>query len=198
MNIKTKVELADQHFWSVIILAVLVIMFAVFVAFFGSEATGALASLTAFQFVVLSLATLRLTRFFATDNVTLWLRDMCVNVREETNPETGLVCIVREKPQKGIRLLLADLFECQWCVSVWAAFIVTALYVSVVLDVFPLGRVVIYVLALAGTASIMQIILGALMARRATDGLLPDQNKAPWNGKDRRTDEKNVCVSCGV
>ena len=198
MDIKTKEELADQHFWSIIILVVLVVVFAVFMIFFGPEAAGALSGITSFQFVVLSLATFRLTRLLATDNVMLWLRDMCVNVNEKTNPETGLLCIVREKPLKGFRLLLANLFECQWCVSVWAAFIVAVFYISVVLDVFPLGRVVIYVLALAGAASLIQIIVGSLMAQRATDGLRPDQNKPIWNGKERRADEKNVCTSCGI
>lgn len=198
MDIKTKDELADQHFWSITLLVVLVIVFTVFMAFLGPEAAGALSSITSFQFVVLSLAAFRFTRFFASDNVMLWLRDMCVNVNEETNPETGLRCIVREKPLKGARLLLANLFECQWCVSVWSAFIVVALYMGVVLDIFPLGRVVIYVFAIAGAASIMQIVIGALMAQRATDGLSPDQNKSPWNGKERRASEKNVCVSCGV
>lgn len=198
MDIKTKDELSDQYFWSVIILVVLALMFTVLMVFLGPEAAGALSGITAFQFVVLALATFRLTRLLATDNVMLWLRDMCINVNEETNPETGLLCIVRSKPPKGMRLLLANLFECQWCVSVWAAFIVAVLYMSVVLDVFPLGRVVIYILALAGTASLIQIVVGTLMAQRATDALPLNQSTPLWNGKERRTDEKNVCVSCGI
>ncbi len=195
MDIETKDKLADQYFWSI---AFIVVLLGVFATFLGPDAAGALSSVTPFHFTVLALAAFRLTRLFATDNITLWLRDMCVNVEERTNPDTGLVCIVREKPPKGVRLLLANLFECQWCVSVWAAFMVTALYIGVVLDVFPLGRVIIYVFALAGVASLIQIVVGALMAQRATDGLLPpNRNKAPWNGNDRRASQ-NVCIECGT
>lgn len=175
-EIETKEELSDQHFWNIVFLVVSVAVFTVFMAFFGPEAAGTLAGITPFQFFVLSLAIFRLTRLLVADHIMLWLRDMCVNVNEETNPETGMLCVVREKPPKGVRLLFANLLGCPWCVSVWAAFIIIVLYMGVVLDVFPLGRVIIYVFALAGAASIIQTVTGAFMTQRATDGTHSDQS----------------------
>lgn len=197
MEIETKDGLSDQHFWNIVFLVVSVAVFIVLMAFLGHDATGALSGMTSFQFTVLALAIFRLTRLLVADHIMLWLRDLCVNVNEETNPETGLLCIVREKPPKGIRLLFANLLGCPWCVGVWAAFIVITLYISVVLDVFPLGRVIIYVFALAGAASIIQTVTGAFMTQRASDGAHPEQPKTPWSGQNRRV-SPNVCTDCGL
>lgn len=195
---KTKEDLLNQHFWNIAFLAISALVFTVGMRFFGPEAAGALAGVTPFQFIVLSLAAFRMTRLLVADYIMLWLRDMCVNVKEETSPETGLLCVVREKPLKGARLLFANLLGCPWCVGVWMAFLVIVMYIGVVLDVFPMGRVIIYIFAIAGAASLIQTIVSGLMAQRATDGVhLESQNKAPWNGQDRR-ESPNVCTDCGL
>lgn len=197
-EIKTKEELLDQHFWNIAFLAISALVFIACMMFFGPEASGALAGMTPFQFIVLSLASFRMTRLVVADYIMLWLRDMCVNVKEETSPETGMVCVVRERPAKGARLLLANLLGCPWCVGVWMAFLVIAMYIGVALDVFPLGRVIIYIFAIAGAASLVQTVVSGLRADRATDGVhLESQNKAPWNGQDRRV-SPNVCTDCGL
>lgn len=197
-EIKTKEELLNQHFWNIAFLAISALVFIASMMFFGPEASGALAGMTPFQFIVLSLATFRLTRLVVADHIMLWLRDACVNVNETTNSETGLLCIVREKPPKGIRLLFANLLGCPWCVGVWMAFLVIVMYMGVVLDVFPLGRVIIYIFAIAGAASLVQTVVSGFKADRATDGVhLESQNKAPWNGQDRRV-SPNVCTDCGL
>lgn len=198
MKIETKEELSNQHFWNIIFLVASAAVFVISMAWIGPEAAGALSGMNPFQFVILSLATFRLTRLLVADHIMLWLRDMCVNVREETSPETGLLCVVREKPLRGVRLLFANLLGCPWCVGVWMAFLVIVLYIAVVLDVFPMGRVIIYVFALAGAASFVQTVVSGLMAQRATDGAhIEAQNKGSWNGQDRRK-SPNVCTDCGV
>ena len=196
-EIVTKEELSNQHFWNIMFLVVSAAVFVVCMIFLGPDATGALAGMTPFYFIVLSLAAFRMTRLLVADYIMLWLRDLCVNVKEETIPETGLVCVVREKPAKGIRLLLANLLGCPWCVGVWMSFLGIALYMGVALDIFPLGRVIIYVFAIAGAASLIQTLVSALMMQRATDGAHTDQGRTPWNGQNRRV-SPNVCTDCGL
>lgn len=198
MNIETKEALSDQHFWNMVFLAVSVAVFVVSMTFLGTEASDALVGMTPFQFIILSFATFRLTRLLAADHIMLWLRDACVNVSETTDPETGMLCVVREKPPKGVRLLFANLLGCPWCIGVWMSFFVLILYIGVALNIFPLGRVIIYVFAIAGAASLWQTLIGALRAERASDGFTAKRSSASsWNSQERRGNP-NVCTDCGL
>ena len=69
------------------------------------------------EFTILSLAVFRLTRLVVYDKVAQFIRDMFLNTTEKK--ESGKIFVYREKPEKGIRRLLADLLSCPWCTGVW-------------------------------------------------------------------------------
>ena len=193
-----KKALHNQHFWNIVFLFLSVLVFYVFVRYFRPDAPEALARMTAFQFVVLALAAFRLTRLFVSDHITQWLRDIFFIITEETNSETGVMVLVRRKHAQGFRRIMADLLECSWCMGIWMAFFVIILYVAVVLDVFAVGRVILYIFALAGTASLLQALTRFFMAERATDSLPKLSSARSWNGEEKRKSPPNVCTECGL
>jgi len=90
-----------------------------------------------FDFFILSLATFRLIRLFTYDEIVDFIRDYLGRHRDG-----------------GIRENLYDLMDCPWCTGMWMALLVSALYFFT-----PLSRFFIFVLALAGAASYLQIII---------------------------------------
>lgn len=197
-EINSKKVLYNQHMWNIIFLILSIIAFCVFVRFFGSNAADALTGMTVLQFVVLALATFRLTRLFVSDHIMQWLRDMFFVITEESNPETGTMMLVRTKPARGLRRLMADLLGCSWCVGVWMAFLVVVLYVAVVLDFFAIGRAILYIFAFAGAASFLQALTGFFVAPRAPDVSYTQSTTASGSGEGKQKTPPNVCTECGL
>ncbi len=84
--------------------------------------------LSVFEFIILSLAVFRLTRLMVYDQVAQFIRDLWLDLREETRTD-GVIMVHRTKPVKGFRRLMADLFGCPWCIGVWAALFSTLIYI---------------------------------------------------------------------
>lgn len=194
---EAKEALASQHFWYVVLTIVFFVGVVFFVRFYGMTTMNALLSMSPFHFIILMLATFRITRLIVMDHITLWLRDLCMIVSAGVDPVTGLSFIVRTKRVKGIRRSIGDLFGCQWCMGIWVAFLALVLYVSAMAYAFVAGWILLIIFALAGGASLVQTVVVALMVPRALDGLpSAERYKAPWDGEDRRG-TPNVCVDCG-
>jgi hypothetical protein len=84
---------------------------------------------------ILALATLRLTRLFVYDSITKWFRDLV----EDATPRTFWGTV-------------RTLVNCPWCTGLWSALVVSVVYFA-----WPQLWFFIFVMALGGGASILQI-----------------------------------------
>lgn len=100
-----------------------------------------------FDYLVVTLATWRLTRLFVYDSITRFVREQFMDVVKSGRGYR------LEKPKSGPRRLLAELFSCPWCCSVWAGTFVVFFYVLTPYAVYPL-----VVLAVSAVASFMQLL----------------------------------------
>ena len=102
------------------------------------------------DFLLITLATFRLTRLFVYDKITRWLRDMFTDKREAK--VEGVVFVERIEFLDGPRRTISDLLSCPWCISVWFALLLTFLYF-----LSPLAWFFILVLAISGLGALLQL-----------------------------------------
>lgn len=108
-------------------------------------------SVTFFDATLITLATFRLTRLFVYDPITRWVRDLMVD--KEVVSEEPLSSVTIRKPViAGPRRTLHELVSCPWCFGVWAALLTSFTYFATPYAWYP-----IFVLAIAGVASVLQI-----------------------------------------
>ena len=195
---KASTTLYNQHAWNVIAIAGFLTAISALVVFWGETLYAPVVYIlnSPFTFLILVLATYRLTRLIVADRVTQWMRDLCVRVTVLKDPVSGEERVIRTQLRKGPRRLFSDLFSCAWCSGVWAAFLVLALYVWSGTTGTLAGWVVILILALAGAGSIFQASVGALIVGgKETMKSTPEtpHKHIPGGGE-----HANVCLDCGI
>jgi hypothetical protein len=89
------------------------------------------------QLIILMLATYRLTRIFVYDRVLKVFRDF-----------------IRSLEGSGIGDSLKAIITCPWCAGVWVALFVVVCYFFV-----PYGNVFVYIMAISGVATYIQITI---------------------------------------
>ena len=124
-----------RYQWDTVLAAVF-LGFVLMCSFWLFEAERLRFEVPPWHFFLLSLATFRLVRLFSYDSITAFIRD---SVKDD-----------RESSRNG---RLRALMNCPWCVGMWAALFVFALYYMV-----PLSWFALLVLALAGAASFIQVL----------------------------------------
>ena len=140
-------RLTDQYFWNIVFslfFLVLVVMGAIILE---TESRIPLTELTITDFVLITLASWRLTRLFVYDAITKFFREQFWDV-----VKTGKGYQL-EKPKVGPRRTLADLMCCPWCFGVWATAMVTFFYLITPYAVYP-----VIFLALAAVATFLQLL----------------------------------------
>jgi hypothetical protein len=145
------IKVTDQYFWNIVFLFFfggLLVMGAIILQ---TEARVPLAELTLVDFVLITLATWRLTRLFLHDTITKFFREQFMDI-----VKVGRVFQL-EKPKFGPRRTLADLLSCPWCFSVWAAAMVIFFYLITPYAVYP-----IIILAISAVASFLQVFSSAV------------------------------------
>jgi hypothetical protein len=158
------IKFTDQYFWNI-----------VFIIFFGSlvvmgaiiletEARVPLTQLTTFDFILITLATWRLTRLFVNDNMTKFFREQFWDLKK-VGKGFGL-----EKPKFGPRRTIADLLSCPWCFSLWAGATIIFFYLITPFAVFP-----VIILAISAVATFLQI-LSSLVGNKAE--ILKEENQS--------------------
>lgn len=110
------------------------------------------------DFILLSLATFRLTRLFVFDKITHFLRKPFINEYEETL-EDGKIETYIEIKGTGIRRIIGELLSCYWCTGVWCAAIMYAGYLTIPAYFLP----TILILSIAGCASFLEAVLLRIM-----------------------------------
>lgn len=111
-----------------------------------SEARVAYSALRTVDFVLITLASFRLTRLFLYDSMTKFFREQFYDVKVVRTK------IMLVKPGGGPRRTLADLMSCPWCFGVWATSTVVFFYLLT-----PLAYVPVLILALSSVVSMLQI-----------------------------------------
>lgn len=110
------------------------------------------------DFVLLCLATFRLTRLFVYDRITQFIRTPFHHEYEEIL-EDGTIETYIEVKGNGIRKFFGELLSCYWCTGVWCALILYAGYLFVPNSFSP----IILVLSIAGFASFIEAVLSKIM-----------------------------------
>jgi len=113
------------------------------------------AQLTLVDYVLITLATWRLTRLFVYDVITKFFREQFFDV-VKVGKKSEL-----EKPRFGPRRTIAELLSCPWCFSVWAAAVVIFFYLITPYAVYP-----VMLLAISAVATFLQL-LGNLVGHKA-------------------------------
>lgn len=109
-------------------------------------------SVDLFDFILIILATFRLTRLVVYDRIMKFFRDWFLDERELIS-SSGDIIFLREKPADGPRRTVADLLSCPWCTGMWFAFAVTFFYYLT-----PYAWFFILALAVGGAASFIQVL----------------------------------------
>lgn len=191
------------YFWNVVTTIVFLALLLKAMTIGGTTAARVMAGISPFHFIIVSLATFRLTRLFVADHITQWLRDLCMESVTIKDPLTGAIFVRCEKPAKGLRRLISDLLGCPWCVGVWMAFIAMILYYFATIEFSPFAWIIITVFAIAGAAELIYAIVVALLAPHVVMGFPMDQKGANLLGGQKRpatlqSPPSNICVECGV
>lgn len=102
------------------------------------------------DFVILVLASFRLTRLFVFDEITAALREPFLRLVKEKD-ETGRAVHRVEVKGTGWRRWVGRLLSCYWCVGIWSSLFLLFLYYGV-----PASAPLLLLLAVAGAASILE------------------------------------------
>lgn len=145
------IRVSDHYFWSFVFSVFFLILITMAAIILETEAYKTWNEFVLFDYLIVTLATWRLTRLMVYDNITRFVREQFLDVVKSGRG------FRLEKPKSGPKRLLAELFSCPWCFSVWSAFVVLFLYVWTPYAVFPLA-----IMALSAVASFLQITTNLL------------------------------------
>jgi hypothetical protein len=140
-------RITDQYFWNFVFSVFFLILVIMGAIILETESRIVLDELSTVDFVLMTLATWRLTRLFVYDHITKFIREQFWDVVKVGKGYT------LEKPKVGPRRTLADLFSCPWCMGVWAAATVIFFYL-----VTPYATYPIMLLAISAIATFLQLL----------------------------------------
>lgn len=99
-----------------------------------------------FDILVLSLANYRLIRLFVYDNMTLFLREMFMDLKIEEGTYSYVAS------DNSFKHTMHKLSTCPWCFGVWLSFVTSFLYFT-----FPFMQMPFVILGISGIASFLMI-----------------------------------------
>lgn len=140
-------RLTDQYFWNIVFLIFFIVLVTLGAIILETESRIPLSELSLVDYVLITLASWRVTRLFVSDNITKFFREQFFNV---VKAGRGYQL---EKPKVGPRRTLADLMTCPWCFGIWATAMVTFLYLITPYAVYP-----VVFLALGAVATFLQLL----------------------------------------
>jgi hypothetical protein len=140
-------RITDQYFWNFVFMVFFLILVVMGAIILETESRIRLTELALTDYVLVSLASWRLTRLFVYDAITKFFREQFWDVVKVGKTFT------LEKPKVGPRRTLADLLSCPWCFGVWASSTVVFFYLLTPYAVFP-----VIILAVGSLASFLQIL----------------------------------------
>ncbi|ELK45182.1 DUF1360 domain-containing protein [Halobacillus sp. ACCC02827] len=102
--------------------------------------------LSVFEFLLIGLASFRLTRLLVADYIFEWLRKPFMETKIVKNEE-GI-----EEEWIEPKGFIGEGLSCQWCVGVWSSLLMLLFYMIV-----PYGEWLIWLLAVAGIQSMLYL-----------------------------------------
>ena len=140
------IRVSEQYFWSFVFSVFFLILVVMGAIILETEARIAWVDLTTFDYVIMLLASWRLTRLFVYDNILRFVREQFMDVMKVGRGYK------LQTPKNGPRRLMAELFACPWCTSVWTSLIVVFLYMLTEYAVLPF-----VLLGMSAVVSVLQI-----------------------------------------
>ena len=141
------IRITDQYIWNFIFTIFFIVLVVMGVIILDTESRIPYEELTLVDFVLITLASWRVTRLMVYDNVTKFFREQFWDVKEVGKG------YVLKKPGGGPRRTLADLLSCPWCFGVWSAAMVTFVYLLTPAAVYP-----VIFLAIATVSTFLQLL----------------------------------------
>ncbi len=111
-------------------------------------------NITFLEFILLGLASFRLTRLLVFDKITAFIRNIFIREVEEVDEkgEKAVYLIPKDGVVKGF---FGELLSCYWCTGVWSSICLYAFFV-----LWPTFAVpVLIILAISGLAAIIETII---------------------------------------
>lgn len=102
------------------------------------------------HFIILSLASFRLTHLIVFDDITLFLRNPFISVSYKTDENGGTIKLLEIKGS-GFQYWIGSILSCHWCTGIWSSLIVMAVYCFL-----PIAFPLLIMLAIAGAAAIIE------------------------------------------
>lgn len=188
----------NQYIWNIIISLFFIILIFAVLSKNDMVDTRILARISPFSFILIALASFRLTRLLVADHITEWLRDLCMEKVFIQDKATGNIYMRCEKPKKGVRRAIADLFSCPWCMGIWMALVSLTLYYLAITGASSLAWIILLICAVAGAAEIMYVFTLALIAISTEEALAHNQKGPSFLPPQQPTSEptSNVCTDC--
>jgi hypothetical protein len=124
-------RVTDQYFWNFVFLAFFSILIIMGAIILETEARIPLAQLSVVDYLLITLASWRVTQLFVYDSITKFFREQFWDV-EKVGKSYQLL-----KPKVGPRRTLSDLMDCTWCFGMWAAAMVIFFYLITPYAIFP-------------------------------------------------------------
>jgi membrane protein YdbS with pleckstrin-like domain len=109
--------------------------------------------ISVFDASLIVLAVFRLTRLTVYDSVMRFFRDFFVK-KETKEHYDGDLIVTRSKYQDGFRRTISDLLSCPWCIGMWLSLIISFFFFLT-----PYAWFFVFVLAVAGFSSLIQIAI---------------------------------------
>ena len=148
------IRITDQYFWNVIFGLFFLLLTIMGAIILQTETRIPFDKLGVTDFVLITLASWRVTRLFVDDAMTKWLREQFYDVKKVGKGFT------LAKPATGPRRTLAELFSCPWCFGTWAAAMMTFLYL-----ITPFAYYFTLFLAISAVASFLHILTNMIGAQ---------------------------------
>lgn len=124
-------RVTDQYFWNFVFSIFFIILVIMGSIILQTESRIPLGELELVDYVLITLASWRLTRLFVYDSVTKFIREQFWDVKKVGRGHQ------LEKPKTGPLRTIADLLDCTWCFGVWASAAVIFFYLITPYAVFP-------------------------------------------------------------
>ena len=140
-------RISDHYVWNFLFMLFFISLVISGTIILQSEAARPLGVMDPMSFLILGLATFRLTRLVVNDTITAFFREQFYDV-VETKTKRYL-----EKPSSGPRRTIAELLACPWCIGMWASATILFFYHLTLYAWFP-----IVFLAIAGLGALFQLL----------------------------------------
>lgn len=104
------------------------------------------------EVIIFILAVARLIRLLCYDNITLFLRELFLDVTTVKQVEGGIEHYERVPSENSFKATVSKLLNCPWCVGIWIALGLFWLY-----SVFPAVYLLFILLAISQVAGMIQL-----------------------------------------